>query len=121
MSFRSILAALRPATRLPVARAPGRRPGFRPRLSPLEDRMVPATFTVLNLADAGDGSLRQAVLDANDQPGADTIRFADGLVGTIGLTGGQLSIADHLTIDGPGADRLPPQTLCGTGTTRPHR
>ena len=36
----------------------------------LEDRTVPSTFTVLNLADSGEGSLRQAVLDANAHPGA---------------------------------------------------
>ena len=42
----------------------------------LEDRTVPSTFTVANLADSGPGSLRQAVLDANANPGADLIRFA---------------------------------------------
>ena len=83
MSFRSILSSLRSVPRLPRARAAGRRAGFCPRLEPLEDRSVPATFTVLNLADGGDGSLRQAVLDANALAGADTIHFADGLVGTI--------------------------------------
>jgi hypothetical protein len=35
----------------------------------LEDRTVPSTFTVLNLADSGGGSLRQAVLAANAAPG----------------------------------------------------
>lgn len=99
MTLRSILSARRSVPS-------GRRAGFRPRLEPLEDRSVPATFTVLNLGDSGDGSLRQAVLDANALPGADDIRFADGLQGTIALTGGQLSITDHLTIDGPGAGLL---------------
>src|SRR5262245_23287346 len=49
-----------------------------PRLSVegLEDRTVPSTFTVQNLADSGLGSLRQAVLNANASPGADLIRFA---------------------------------------------
>jgi hypothetical protein len=106
MSFRSILASLRSAPKPPRPRASGCRAGFRPRLEPLEDRTVLSTFTVLNLADNGDGSLRQAVLDANALPGADDIRFADGLQGTIALTGGQLSITDHLTIDGPGAGLL---------------
>jgi hypothetical protein len=106
MSFRSILAPWRSTLKPPRAGAPGHRAGFRPRLESLEDRTVPSTFTVLNLGDSGDGSLRQAVLDANALPGADGIRFADGLLGTIALTGGQLSITDHLTIDGPGADRL---------------
>ena len=106
MSFRSILAALRSAPRIPKARPPRRRAGFRPRLEVLEDRAVPATFTVLNLADTGIGSLRQAIIDANTQAGADTIQFADELVGTIALTGGQLNITDHLTINGPGARLL---------------
>ena len=48
----------------------------------LEDRTVLSTFTVHNLADSGVDSLRQAVLDANINPGADLIRFAGGLHGT---------------------------------------
>src|SRR5262245_45937557 len=73
----------------------------------LEDRTVPSTFTVRNLADSGPESLRQAVLDANANPGADLIRFAPAARdGTITLTSGELSITDDLTIDGPGADRL---------------
>src|SRR5262245_32066555 len=79
---------------------------FVPRLELLEGRALPSTFTVLNLADSGDGSLRQAVLAANANPGPDAIDFADGLTGTIGLTTGQLAITDGLTIDGPGADQL---------------
>jgi hypothetical protein len=35
-----------------------------------------ATFTVTNTNDAGAGSLRQAILDANGRPGADTINFS---------------------------------------------
>jgi len=34
-----------------------------------------ATFTVTNTNDSGAGSLRQAILDANANPGADTIAF----------------------------------------------
>ena len=56
---------------------------------------------MLNLADGGEGSLRQAVLDAKARAGADTIDFADGLHDTIALTSGQLSIIEDLTIDGP--------------------
>ena len=51
-------------------------------LEALEDREVPATFTVLNLADNGSDSLRTAVAAANANPGADVIEFADGLIGT---------------------------------------
>ena len=35
----------------------------------LEDRLVPTTFTVTNTLDSGPGSLRQAILDANANPG----------------------------------------------------
>src|SRR5262245_15610730 len=93
-------------------RSPDRRPraarrlAFVPRLLLLEDRTLPSTFTVTNLGDSGLGSLRQAVLDANAHPGADTIRFAHRLRGTITLTSGQLDITDDLTIRGPGADGL---------------
>src|SRR5215470_14040387 len=34
-----------------------------------------ATFTVTNTDDSGQGSLRQAILDANATPGLDTIAF----------------------------------------------
>ena len=34
-----------------------------------------ATFTVINTNDSGTGSLRQALLDANGNPGLDTIAF----------------------------------------------
>ncbi len=72
----------------------------------LETRVLPATFTVANLDDAGSGSLRQAIIDANNQAGADLIQFQAGLTGTITLTTGQLSITDSVTINGPGADKL---------------
>src|SRR5262245_22560649 len=85
----------------------------------LEDRWMPSTFLVENLADNGVGSLRQAILDANANPGADVIDFAPAARdGTITLTSGQLSITDDLTIDGPGADRL---AVSGNDTSRVFR
>ena len=73
----------------------------------LEDRRLLSTFSVLNLNDSGPGSLREAIVSANAATGADLIRFAPAARdGTIALAGGQLSITDDLTIDGPGADRL---------------
>jgi parallel beta-helix repeat protein len=53
----------------------------RPRVAPcgapesLEQRTLLSVFTVTTAADAGPGSLRQAILDANAAPGADDIRF----------------------------------------------
>lgn len=64
-----------------------------------------AEFEVTNLTDAGPGSLRQAVTDANNEmlfPGADTITFAAGLSGTIPLAS-TLDITEEVTIDGTGA------------------
>jgi hypothetical protein len=68
---------------------------------------TPQTFTVTNLNDAGAGSLRQAILNANaNSPAADTINFQAGLTGTITLTTGELVISDSVTINGPGAGVL---------------
>jgi hypothetical protein len=76
------------------------------KLRALEGLDLPATFTVLNSADTGDGSLRQAVLDANALAGADSIAFdatAFATPQTIALTTGELKIADAVTISGPAA------------------
>lgn len=62
-----------------------------------------ATFTVTNLNDAGAGSLRQAILDANAAPTDDVIEFAPGLTGTISLTTGDMTITDELSLIGPGS------------------
>ncbi len=58
-----------------------------------------STSTVTNIDDSGTGSLRQAILDANASPGADTIDFS--VSGTI-LLASPLEITDTLTIDGAG-------------------
>jgi hypothetical protein len=65
----------------------------------LEDRTVPSTFAVLNLADEGAGSLRQAILNANAHVGADVIDFE--VAGTIRLTTGPLpAITGTVDLDG---------------------
>jgi len=61
-----------------------------------------ATFTVTNTNDSGAGSLRQAILDANAAPGADTVRFAvpGGGIKTISPTSELPTITEALTVDG---------------------
>ena len=61
-----------------------------------------ATFTVTNVNDSGAGSLRQAILDANANPGADTIAFniAGAGVHTITPLTSLDVVADAVVIDG---------------------
>ncbi len=74
----------------------------------LAARLCGFTYTVTNTNDAGPGSLRQAILDANGTSGADSVDFAipgDG-VQTIVLASPLPDIVDPLWIDGytqPGA------------------
>jgi hypothetical protein len=65
-----------------------------------------ATYTVTNTNPSGSGSLRQAVLDANGNPGFDTIDFHPSVLGTIVLTGALPTLTDDVTITGPGASDL---------------
>ncbi len=65
-----------------------------------------AVFEVENLSDSGPGSLRQAVLDANSNPGPDAITFADGVTGTLTMYNGEMDIYDSLVIQGPGEASL---------------
>jgi hypothetical protein len=65
-----------------------------------------ATFTVTNLDDAGAGSLRQAILDANASPEADSIPFAQGLSGTLTLAGPLPAVTDSVAIAGPGSGQV---------------
>lgn len=63
-----------------------------------------ATILVTNTNDSGVGSLRDAITQANASAGADTITFS--VTGTIVRSSTLPSIADNLTIDGPGAPSL---------------
>lgn len=60
-----------------------------------------ATFSVSNLNDSGAGSLRQAVLDANNAAGDDVINFASSLRGIITLSGGHIVLSSNIVINGP--------------------
>jgi hypothetical protein len=91
---------------------------FRPCLERLEERVAPAIFVVTTTTDSGPGSLRQAILDSNANPGLDTIDFniAPGGVQTIK----PLSVLPSL--DRP-CSRRPPRRPCrgACGIPRKHR
>ena len=68
-----------------------------------QDQSVQAVFSVTNTNDSGSGSLRQAILDANANPGADTITFAIGATGSqqiIQPISALPTITDPVTVDG---------------------
>ena len=79
----------------------------------------PASFTVINTNNAGTGSLRQALLNANASPGADLITFAipGSGVHTITPATPLPTITESVTIDGktqPGWTGQPLIELNGT-------
>src|SRR4051812_14126517 len=95
-----------------------RRPGpATARGEKLEPRLLFATFTVLNTADSGVGSLRQALADAASSPGADEVHFAipgAGVHTIHPLT--PLVVSNDLSVDGttqPGFTSTPMIELSG--------
>lgn len=86
----------------------------KPKFEGLEDRTVPATFAVSSTADAGDGSLRDAIAKANSTPGADVVEIAhyDGM-SQITLTTGEIAVTDDVMIVGHGMD----STVIGSNRT----
>jgi gliding motility-associated-like protein len=71
-----------------------------------------AVFVVGNANDAGPGSLRQAILDANAAPGFDQIDFTGPF--SIVLSSGLPNITDPLFINGPVVAGVPQIELNGT-------
>lgn len=68
----------------------------------LTSNAIAATYTVTTIADSGEGSLRQAVLDANaTNDVSDNIIFDTNLAGSIITLNSALVINDTLTITGP--------------------
>jgi hypothetical protein len=80
-----------------------------------------STFTVINTSDSGVGSLRQAIIDANNNAGADTIAFNISGTGvhTISPLTALLAITEAVTIDGytqPGSSANTHATTQGLNT-----
>ncbi|MEH2331253.1 beta strand repeat-containing protein [Nostoc sp.] len=79
------------------------------------------TYIVTNTNDSGAGSLRQAIINANNDPGIETILFdttgifGDATPDTITLTSGELNVIEGVIIQGTGANKL---TISGNNTSR---
>ncbi|WP_138505255.1 Calx-beta domain-containing protein [Nostoc sp. PA-18-2419] len=79
------------------------------------------TYIVTNTNDSGAGSLRQAIINANNDPGIETIIFdttgifGDATPDTITLTSGELNITEGVIIQGTGANKL---TISGNNASR---
>src|SRR4051794_31676929 len=113
----------RPAPGILPARPPQPRLRRRkpPRLAvePLDERAVPATFTVTTVDDDGPGSFRQAIRDANANAGRDVIAFNIGAGGvlTIQPASALPAVTDPVVIDGttqPGYAGSPVVVLNGS-------
>jgi hypothetical protein len=98
-------------------------PRVRAYLEILEDRCLPTMFPVTTAADSGQGSLRQAILNANadTSPGTDVITFAIGSgVQTIALLSALDQITRPTVLDAttqPGYAGTPLIVLNGTNAT----
>src|SRR5262245_46729721 len=76
------------------------------RMEILEVRWMPAPLLVTTLADAGTGSLRDAITRANADPDRDVITFGPGVAGTISLATPLPDLATAIDLQGPGASAL---------------
>ena len=91
----------------------------KPTVEPLEARIAPAVFTVTNLLNSGQGSLRAALVLADGHPGHNTIVFhllappahSENIINLAS----ELATDGNVTIAGPGAGRL---IINGAGASR---
>ena len=87
----------------------------------LEERAVPAVYTVANNFSDGVGSFRQAILDSNANPGPDSITFdpvAFAGAQTITLDTALPEIEDDLTVTGTGSGKLRIERSASAGNFR---
>ena len=87
-------------------------------------RVIPYRLYVTNLADAGPGTLRQALLDANDAPGENLVLFNLPGVGlhSIALTAPLPEITSPIIIDGWSQPGVPNQPVIEVnGSSMPER
>src|SRR5262245_30912583 len=102
----------RPRPASGVRRATNRRVPLLPQA--LEGRIAPANFVVTSLGDQGDGTLRAALTNANQNPGPDTISFQ--VSGTINWGSLPLWLSSPIAINGNNQIRL----HGGEAPFRPH-
>jgi predicted outer membrane repeat protein len=107
--IRNLFASHRPETTKRARR--GRHLG----LESLEGRMVLSTFTVANVNDSGPGSLRQAILSADNDTGASTINFNITPIRIFGVTVKPDTIAPQSAL--PVLDNTAGVTIDGSGVS----
>jgi hypothetical protein len=104
--FRQWFGSLVGKTSTPARKAPRRKHRANLALENLETRCLLSNFLVSNLGDSGTGSLRQAIINANNHANTagtvDTVTFKAGLAGKITLTSGDIAITDGVSIIGNG-------------------
>ena len=95
------------------SRARQERRFHRPRLEALEARRLLTIYTVMNTDDSGAGSLRQAILNVNNDTSLDTIAFAipGSGVHTISPLSDLPAITNSVLIDGYTQSGASPNTL----------
>jgi hypothetical protein len=90
-------------------------PRFRPLLEALEDRWLPAQIglSVSSLADAGPGTLREALLWADAGRQSDKFAIGFAVSGTIDLQSPLPDLNNSISIQGPGAGSLTVERAAG--------